>query len=190
MRAASWRAGDTRAETGNGVLNTGDGAGNGVLNAGDGAGSGVLDTDGGAERMLGGSGRTLVVADDGAAEVGLERTGAGGGCWLGRSSGVRLRCGMGGGLPGGRDGSKLELAGRGGSDTGRGGKATGRGATGATATDGSVLPAPARFSLSLAVPSSSPMEALCADSSSIAQIAMELSKASARSAGAINASSR
>jgi hypothetical protein len=92
----------------------------------------------------------------------------------------RLRTGGGGGVPGAR-GSKLPSVelGRGGSDTGRGGCATGLGATAAGAGS---LTVGARFSLSLAVPRSSPMEALCVGRLSIAQIAVELLRSGPRGA--------
>ena len=175
MRAASWRA-LAASEAAGGVLKTADGA---TLPGGaGGGGAGTFELGGGAGRMLGGSGRGLAVALGGAEVPGLERTGGGGGCGLSRGTGlpVKLRCGIGGGLPEGREGSRLELAGRGGSETGRGGSATGFGTTAAL---GSALLTPARFSLSLGVPSSSPMQALCADRVSIAQIVVPLSNASA-----------
>jgi hypothetical protein len=119
---------------------------------------GVAAALGVAGRMLlGGGGRGAL---DGAVGVssGFGRIGGGGGCWLGRDNGAEPRLGDGGGVAEGRDGSMLVPPfGRGGSDTGLGGCATGLGAT----TGGS-LPIAARFSLSLAVPCSSPMEALCA----------------------------
>jgi len=128
----------------------------------------VSEAPGVSGRMLGGGGRGPV---DGGAGVsrGFGRAGGGGGCWLGRDNGARLRFG-GGGAPEGRDGSTLEPPlGRGGSDTGRGGCAPDLGG----ATVGS-LPITARFSLSLAVPCSSPMEASAPDPLSIAQIALKL----------------
>ena len=110
-----------------------------------------------AGRMLGGGGRGILGGATGV-NAGLGRPGGSGGCWLGRDSGDELRFGGGGGVPDGLDGTTLVPPfGRGGSDTGRGGCATGLGST----TGGS-LPIVARFSLSLAVPCSSPMEALCA----------------------------
>jgi hypothetical protein len=122
-------------------------------------------------RMLGGGGRGPL---DGAAGVsrGFGRAGGGGGCWLGCDNAARPRFGGRGGAPEGRDGSTLVPPfGRGGSDTGRGGCAPSLGAT----MVGS-LPIAARFSLSLAVPCSSPMEASAPDPLSIAQIALPLGR--------------
>jgi hypothetical protein len=142
------------------------GAALGVASTGLGVASTALGVSG---RMLGGGGRGPL---DGAADVsrGFGRAGGGGGCWLGCDNEARPRFGGGGGAPEGRDGSTLVPPfGLGGSDTGRGGCAPSLGAT----TGGS-LPIAARFSLSLAVPCSSPMEASAPDPLSIAQIAQEL----------------
>jgi hypothetical protein len=107
-----------------------------------------------AGRMLGGGGRML--GGPGCALGGEGRMLGGGGR-------ERPRTGGGGGVPEGRaSGVGIPATGRGGSDTGRGGCAAGRGGStddgtvgvtaGATEGTGVPLAAPARFSLSLAVP--------------------------------------
>ncbi len=103
------------------------------------------------KRALGGGGRKL-----GAVE------GAGGcGRMLGGGGGRESpRTGGGGGVPEGRAAAgTMPAAGRGGSDTGRGGSATGRTAGGGADAELS-LGVPAMFSLSLALPCSSPMRNL------------------------------
>ena len=74
------------------------------------------------------------------------------------------RTGGGGGVPAGRESGAALLVGRGGSETGRGACTAARGGTeggtgtAAGATDAGLFPdAPAKFSLSLALPCSSPM---------------------------------
>jgi hypothetical protein len=187
MRAASIRAAEAAAELagvapawgaigseGTGVERA-ERAGRSGTGTGTGTGIRGAESGGTAGRVLGGSGRVLVGAPGRGEAVELAR--GGGGCWVGGGSGVdnSPRWGMGGGLPGGREGSTLEPAGRGGDDTGRGGSRTGLGATAAV---GWAQAAPARLSLSLAVPRSSPMEALCADPPSIAQFVLELVRGS------------
>jgi hypothetical protein len=97
-------------------------------------------------RMLGGGGRRLGV---------LLCALGGMGRMLGGGGRERPRTGGGGGVPGGREsGVVVPAAGRGGSDTGRGACATGFGGTTDTGASPVVM---ARFSLSLAVPCSSPI---------------------------------
>jgi len=107
---------------------------------------------GAAGRMLGGGGRKLGE---------LSPVLGGIGRMLGGGGRDRPRTGGGGGVPDGRDNGAEVPAGRGGSETGRGGCATGRaGKTDVTTAGASpaVLPVgAARFSLSLALPCSSPM---------------------------------
>jgi hypothetical protein len=95
----------------------------------------------------------------------------------------RVRIGGGGGVPGGRVGGPSGATpGRGGRDTWRGSWTTGL-EVGFDGTGSALVGA--RFSLSLADPCSSPMEALCWRGASIAQIAFSLS---AREPSGINAS--
>lgn len=181
MRAASWRAIDTAAEPGGAVVPACDKAasGTGVASAeragksgpatGEGTELSGVGSGGGTGRTLGESGRVLGLPPGSGEVVELGRSGGGGGTRPDCGSGVDKspRCGRGGGPPEGRDGSTLELAGRGGNVTGRGGSAT---CFGATAGAGSAAPP----SLSFPVPRSSPMRAFCAESASIAQIVLLL----------------
>ena len=110
------------------------------------------ETLGDAGRMLGGGGRKLGE---------LAPVLGGIGRMLGGGGRDRPRTGGGGGVPDGRDNGAEVPAGRGGNETGRGGCATGRGGKTDVATAGAppaVSPVgAARFSLSLALPCSSPM---------------------------------
>jgi hypothetical protein len=131
-------------------------------------GAGRLDPAG---RMLGGGGRILGGLGSALGELGR---------MLGVGAPETPRTGGGGGVPDGRaSGARIPSTGRGGSVTGRGGCATGREgstddappgvAVGVTTDTGAPFAAPARFSLSLAVPCSSPMAAPRAALSSIAR---------------------